>query len=230
MRQRTVLTIGEYEDWSADSVADELTRRGVRNYRLDTADFPQRMKMSARNRAPGWCGRIETAAGQLDLEEVTAVYYRKPRQFDLSPALSEPERRFARAQARVGVGGVLSSLRVRWMNLPAAIADAESKPRQLDIAADVGLATPPTLISNDPSDVRAFAADVGRIIVKPLAEPIVHEGGGYTAVYTRIVASRELDSLAGVAATAHLFQAWVPKSYEVRVKTRKVASDAALVA
>ncbi len=116
------------------------------------------------------------------------------------------------------------------MNLPAAIADAESKPRQLDIAADVGLATPPTLISNDPSDVRAFAADVGRIIVKPLAEPIVHEGGGYTAVYTRIVASRELDSLAGVAATAHLFQAWVPKSYEVRVKTRKVASDAALVA
>ncbi len=217
MRTPVVLIIGEHEDWSATSVADQLTKRGVLTYRLDTADFPQRMKMSAFHRSKSWSCRVQTEIGQLNLEEVTGVYYRKPRQFDISAALSEPERRFARAQARVGVAGLLSSMRVRWMSHPSKIADAEYKPGQLDVAAEVGLQTPATLITNDPEQVREFATEEHRLVIKPLAEPIIHEGGGYTPIYARLLDLHELDNLVGIETTAHMFQAWVPKRFEVRV-------------
>jgi len=65
--------------------------------------------------------------------------------------------------------------------------------------------------------VREFAARHGDVIVKPLAEPIVEEAGSYTAVWTRKIVQADLDDLAGVSATAHLFQQWVPKAYEVRL-------------
>ena len=217
----TVLIVGEDGDWSTEAVAAELDARGVRSFRFDTADFPQRVRMAARFGHEGslrWSGEIEsTGGGRLALDDVIAVYYRKPRDFDLPSAMSEPERRFARAQARVGVGGVLSSLPVRWINHPAALADATYKPRQLAIGTRCGLTVPPTIITNDPAEVHRFAAKNSPLVVKPLAAPIVHEGGGYSAVYTRIITEADLADLTGVAGTAHLFQKFVEKSYEIRV-------------
>lgn len=216
----SVLIVGEGGDWSAEAVAVELEARGVATCRLDTADFPQAARLAAQLGPGGctrWHGSIETTNGITRLKEITAVYYRKPRDFYLPLGLSEPERRFARAQARVGIGGLLASLPVRWINHMAALADAEYKPAQLTLAARCGLTVPPTLITNDPNAVIEFAADHGPLVVKPLAEPIVHEGGGYTAVYTRKVTEAELADLTGIEATAHLFQQFVPKRHEVRL-------------
>ena len=211
-----VLVIGEEGYWSADAVTEELDARGVRHYRLDTADFPQRMQLAARFNGR-WQGRIDVADAVLRLEDVTAVYYRRPRDFELAAGLSAPERRFAHAQARVGVGGVLASLPARWMNHPAVLADCEYKPRQLFLAAQAGLAVPATLVTNQADQLRCFAAEVGELVLKPLAEPIVHEGGGYTAVYTRRLHRPELGDMDGVQLTAHCAQAWVPKTHDVRI-------------
>jgi hypothetical protein len=73
------------------------------------------------------------------------------------------------------------------------------------------------LITNDPAAVRAFAAVYGDLVVKPLAEPIVWEGGGESVVFTRRVAVEDLDTLDGVDTTAHLFQAFQEKRCECRV-------------
>jgi ATP-grasp ribosomal peptide maturase len=214
-----VLVLGDAGDWSAAEVGKHLDARGVRWVLLDTADFPQRMSLDARldTRYGGWWGEVAIDGQTLRLAEVTAVYYRKPRDFDLPDGLSGPERRFSHAQARVGLGGVLASLPVRWFSHPSALADAEYKPRQLALLRQAGLVTPPTLVTNDPAAVRAFAAAQGDLVVKPLAEPIVWEGGGESVVFTRRVAAEDLDTLDGVGTTAHLFQAWQEKRCECRV-------------
>lgn len=183
-----VLVLGDTGDWSATEVGKHLDARGIRWVLLDTADFPQRMSLSAHLEAghAGWRGEVSVDGQALRLSEVTAVYYRKPCDFDLPEGLSGPERRFSHAQARVGLGGVLASLPVRWLSHPSALADAEYKPRQLALLRQAGLATPPSLVTNDPAAVRAFAAAHGRdLVVKPLAEPIVWEGGGESVVFTR---------------------------------------------
>ncbi|MGH3922411.1 MAG: MvdC/MvdD family ATP grasp protein [Pseudonocardiaceae bacterium] len=208
-----MLVVGEAGDWSAAEVGKHLDARGIRWVLLDTADFPQRMSLDARLDAGhgGWQGELAIDGQMLGLGEVTAVYYRKPRDFDLPDGLSGPERRFSHAQARVGLGGVLASRPVRWLSHPSTLADAGYKPRQLALLRQAGLATPPTLVTNDPAAVRAFAAAHGDLVVKPLAEPIVWEGGGESVVFTRRVAAEDLDTLDGVDTTAHFFQAFQEK-------------------
>ncbi|GAA1720212.1 ATP-grasp ribosomal peptide maturase [Fodinicola feengrottensis] len=226
-----VLVLGQADDWAVEQVGASLDARGVRWMVLDTADFPQRMALSAQLSAEpeageragsgGWGGEVEVAGQVLRLRDVAAVYYRKPGAFDLPAGLSEPERRFCNAQARTGVGGVLASLAARWVSHPGAIADAEYKPRQLAQLKHAGLAVAPTLITNNPADVRDFAAAYGDLVVKPLAEPIVWEDGGESIVYTRRLSRGDIErageELASVAATAHLFQVWQDKKCECRV-------------
>lgn len=214
-----VLVLGDACDWSAAEVGKQLDARGVHWVLLDTADFPQRMSLSARLETgqTGWQGEVTIDGQTLRLAEVTAIYYRKPRDFDLPDGLSGPERRFSHAQARVGLGGVLASLPVRWLSHPSALADAEYKPWQLALLRQSGLAIPPTLVTNDPAAVRAFAAAHGDLVVKPLAEPIVWEGGGESVVFTRRVRAEDLNTLTGVDTTAHFLQAFQEKRCECRV-------------
>lgn len=111
--QAAVLVIGDHDDWSGEAVAAELVTLGARVVWLDTADFPQRAQLTARF-AGRWRGHLTVRDDRLELGDVVAVYYRKPRMFDMPAGMSEPESRFARAQARAGVGGVLASLPVKW--------------------------------------------------------------------------------------------------------------------
>jgi hypothetical protein len=183
-----VLIISGRDDWSAKQVATHLKARRIPCSWLDPADFPMRVSVTARL-CRGWCGEVESPDRPFSWEEISAVFYRRPRDFDMPSAMSGPERRFARAQARVGLGGVLASLPVTWINHPSALADCEYKPWQLNLARTVGLRVPETLATNVPDEVRRFATEHGDIIVKSLAEPIITEAGTQKAIWTRRVAA-----------------------------------------
>lgn len=218
----SVLILSASGDWSAGVVAGELDASGVPYAWIDPGDFPLRMTLATQlgvRRGHRWTGTLRADAEQVELGDVSAVYYRRPTDFAVSREMSEPEQQFARAQARAGVGGVLSALPVRWINHPAAMADVDDyKPRQLAMAMDLGLAVPETLITNEHEAVRRFADEVGPVVVKPLATPIVEEAGGSTVAWTRRVETAEMVELAGVEQTAHLFQREItPKAFEVRM-------------
>lgn len=214
----TVLVVADRNDWPTDRVVKNLTERGVEVFRIDTADFPQELTMATRIDQPHpWQGQLRTAHRSATLGEVTAVYYRAPNSFQFPIEMTASEERFAFAQARAGFGGVLSTLPCRWVNHPAALARAEYKPVQLETARQVGLAIPPTLITNSADEVRAFAAEHPRVVVKTLGSPVVREGGELRTIYSRPLHSEDLEDLAGVETTAHLVQAWVEKCYEVRL-------------
>jgi ATP-grasp ribosomal peptide maturase len=218
-RDPLVLLVGIREDWAAAAVGRELDTRGVRWHAVNVGDFPLTMSVGAELTpdSAGWRGVLRTSEHEVPVHEVTAVYYGKPTEPVMPAGMSGPELRFSRAQARVGLGGVLASLPVRWFSHPSALADAAYKPRQLAVLKHAGLTVPPTLVTNDADAVRGFAKEFGELIVKPLAEPVVYESGGEALVYTRRLGHEELDSLDGVEVTAHLFQQWQPKGFEARV-------------
>jgi len=213
-RDPCVLIISPESDWSAQRIAEALDRRGTRCEWFDPSTFPMRAGLSV-TLSGGW--RAAFARTDLPWEQMTAVLYRRPRDFQFPEAMSEPERRFARAQARVAIGGVLGSLPVRWISHPSALADAEYKPRQLALAEHLGLSVPPTLITTRADDVRRLAAEHGTLITKPLTMPIVDEDNGQTIAWTHRVSPGELDELPGIELTAHLFQPEIEKDYEVRL-------------
>ena len=210
-----MLVISQPQDLTADLVVVHLHARQVAVVRLDIGDFPTVTTMTAslgRGTQGAWSGVVDTGHHLVSLGEVAAVYYRRPSPFRM-PDLAGPELAWAVKEARHGFGGVLAALPCRWVNHPHHNA-AATKPAQLAAAARCGLLVPATTITNHPGAARDFAAACpGGAVYKTLdGSP---SDVGARAVYTQMVTPD--DDFAGVTATAHLFQAYVPKAYEVRL-------------
>ncbi|QIZ35435.1 MvdC/MvdD family ATP grasp protein [Saccharopolyspora sp. ASAGF58] len=127
-------------------------------HRVDTAWFPAQLSISARLCGCRWVGNLRTEHHVIDLQAITAVWYRAPRAYRFH-ALNAVEERHARTEAKYGLGGVLASLPVLWVNHPMRTAAAAYKPLQLVIGARYGPRVPETLITNEADDVREFAAE-----------------------------------------------------------------------
>lgn len=213
----TVLILARDFDSSVDRLVEELADRKVPVFRTDLAAFPQQLTMDVRLGPDGWDGVLRNSHREVALSQVRSVYYRHPSHFVLPDGLSGPERRHAAAEARCGLGGVLASLDVRWVNPPAGESDA-LKPRQLAVARRCGLAVPAAQVTNSPGAVRDFAGTIGGPLAsKTLAAAALVESGRMWLSYTRRLEPDELADLAGVRTTAHLFQEYLDKAWEARV-------------
>ncbi|WP_416978826.1 hypothetical protein [Streptomyces sp. T028] len=116
-------------------------------------------------------GTLSTETRVLRLDDVRSVYWRRPTPYTADVAMPEQAARWAVEETRYGLGGVLASLPgAHYVNHPWRNRDAEYKPAQLATAEGCGFTVPPTLITNDPGQARAFAADQERVIYKPLRE------------------------------------------------------------
>lgn len=209
----TVLVLTEQFDPTADLVVTALRAREIPVFRCDTAQFPSELRLAAElgPDAPDWGGELRNEHRRLRLDNIRCAYYRRPTVFHTSSTMAETTRDWIVLQARLGFGGVLAATD-RWFNHPSRIGFAEYKPVQLQAAAAAGLDLPRTLITNDPAAATAFAERVGEVVYKPLAP--MSDGAG--AIYTNRVTARELAD-PSIAGTAHLFQEWITKDYEVRL-------------
>lgn len=215
----TVLILTCAEDATADAVVAELDRLGGRYARLDTGDFPTRLHLVATTGPDGWSTRLTDEVADVDLSTVRSVYYRRPTRFRLPDGMSQADQVFAATEARHAIGGVLASLDVLWVNDPVRQAAAEYKPVQLATATRVGLRVPATLLTNHHPAVSEFAAAAGgQVVCKQLSGLTFTEDGDDQPrmIYTTRVEPADIDP-AQIATTAHLFQEWVAKEYEVRV-------------
>ncbi|MFE7116018.1 ATP-grasp ribosomal peptide maturase [Streptomyces sp. NPDC057654] len=215
----TVLVVTALEDVTADWVIAELNARGVPVVRLDPADIGADLTFGSRldATAPVWRGRLRTGSRKVELSEVAAVYYRRPTPYTARYSSLPPQQRdFAAAEARHGLGGILNSLDgAVYVNHPAAVIQADFKPAQLQRAAQLGLAIPPTLITNDVEAARKFAAEHERVICKTFRGLPPSEDGYTGAIWAQRVDPETFDDALSV--TAHLFQAEIDKSSDVRV-------------
>lgn len=202
-------------DTTADLVVRELNEREVPVFRFDTADFPAAVTVAA-ELGTAWHGRLQIGEREVELSQVGSAYYRRPGEFVLPEVLGPAARRFAAAQSRAGLLGVLASLDCLWVNHPGRNGDASYKPWQLTVAEKAGLRPPRTLITNDPDSARRFVKETdGPVIYKTLAGGVVDDDGVPKGMPTSIVDPDRLDE--SIALCAHQFQEWVDKHHEVRL-------------
>jgi ATP-grasp ribosomal peptide maturase len=212
----TVLILASELDITADHMVALLKKHEVPVVRMDTAWFPQLAGVDAEFRDGRWQGALHVRDRTIALEGLRSIWYRSPSAFQFPPGLTETERHWAMSEAKLGLGGVLASLPVRWVNHPNRNADAAYKPRQLAVAAHRGLTVPDTLITNLETSVRRFA-DGGPTVAKALGAPAIVEGGGRKTTFTHRLEAADIADLRGIELTAHQFQRWAPKVFEARV-------------
>lgn len=201
--ERPVLVVTEVDDATADMVIAELNKRDVPVVRFDPADIGAGLTVSARF---GTCpapvaGQVRTQSRTVALEEVRSVYWRRPR-WPLFTHLGGDDARFAAAQVRYGLGGILYALDgPLWVNQPQRIAAADYKPAQLALAAQLGLAIPPTLVTNNPDEARAFIDEHQSVITKTLRWTEYLRDGVPVTSWAEPVTSDEIDESVRVTPT-----------------------------
>lgn len=186
--------------------------------RYDASDFPQRITLTARHRAveAGWSGILDDGHRSVRLEDVRAVYYRRPGRPTVAAAVPEPYATWAREQADAALLNVVSALPVRWINNPHHDRLASHKPQQLVAAARAGLRVPRSIITNDPDEARSFAEQVGGpVVCKPVVGGRLDAGGRSLMVATHVLDTTTIDD--SLRLTAHYLQEQIPKDHEVRL-------------
>ncbi|MEU1598364.1 ATP-grasp ribosomal peptide maturase [Streptomyces sp. NPDC005708] len=217
---RPVLVVAERLDASADMVVDELNKRDVPVLRFDVAEFPQQLTLTA-DHAPtewGWTGMLDDGRRTARLEDVRAVYWRRPGRPVIADAVPEPYATWAQNQADAALLNVFAALPgARWINNPHHDRVAAHKPQQLVVATRCGLRVPRSLITNDPDAARDFAKQVnGPLICKPvLGGRLPVDEGRQLMVATHYVDPAAFDH--SIRTTAHYFQEAIEKAYEVRL-------------
>lgn len=212
-----VLVITSINDATSNLVIEALNERGARIARVDPADIGPGLMFDAYlgyDRS-SWSGWLRTPSRDVPLEEVRAVYYRRPGPWRFEE-LNQQAQNFAETEARYGLGGLLASLsNCRYVNHPADIRRADFKPTQLQVAAQVGFSVPRTLVTNDLEAARKFVTEHDPAIYKSFRGAPRAENGHVSAIWTQRINAQDLDETLSV--TAHMFQEKIPKTADVRV-------------
>lgn len=211
----TVLIIASNLDRSVDRVVVALGERDVPVFRMDCAEFPQKIRLSADLSGGRWSGHLATVARRVELEDVRSVWYRSPTQFLFAEGMSDAERLHAEREARIGLGGVVVSLPGQ-VNHPHRVA-AATKPVQLIAASKSGMNVLSTRITNCGGSAREFASNEPDQVVTKLFVNGITENCRPMVGHTHLVTVEDLADTRGIETTAHQFQRFVRKRYDLRV-------------
>lgn len=154
----TVLILSTLDDPHARAVMTALTARNVAVELLDLTEFPSRLALTMAFNDTGRRFAIKRAGGgSLDLETIGAVWWRRPQGFGVPDTFAEPShRRYVLSESAAAFDGLYQSMNAFWVNRPERDIVAGHKPYQLELARQIGLSIPVTLITNDPEEAREF--------------------------------------------------------------------------
>ena len=159
---KSVLIITASFDPQADLLIAELRRRNVPCVRWNTYEFPISSILTYRASNSGFGAEIISDGRTVDLASIGSIWWQWDQPAGFPPELNAPERRFAEREAQLALSELPAIGNFAWINHPACERLANFKPAQLFTARMVGLEIPPTIVTNNPDEVRRFIATAQR--------------------------------------------------------------------
>lgn len=218
-----ILIQTQVHDVHALALTHTLRLRGHQPVLWYGADFPTRQTASLELRGGSGLGwEVTGPALRMADEHFDVVWCRRPASSVVLPGDMHPgDQAFAESECRVfrQALSLLIAPQAFWVNPSSSRERAASKPLQLLEAVRAGLQIPPTLCSNDPVKIRRFlAAGDGDVIYKPF-RPHQWEldDQAVALLFTSVVTLEDLPTDGTLRLTPGIFQARVPKAFELRV-------------
>jgi glutathione synthase/RimK-type ligase-like ATP-grasp enzyme len=217
---KRILILTEPGDTHAYAVSEALRRKGAKVSLWHTTDFPSR---SGESILIGEKKKVITLQSpQLELTEhhFDTIWNRRPAYVVDEAKLHPADRKFTDLECNIFRRSLLSLLDRNsfWVNPADAATHASRKPVQQDTAIEVGLETPDSLYTNDPQEIRKFIADQGgTIIYKPFRAITWKDEETYWLPYTSLITADSLVRDELLSMVPGIYQALIPKAYELRV-------------
>lgn len=206
-------------DWHAVLAEAALKQRGHRVLRYFGTDFPALADVEFEYGEGGESLRLHTIDGSYQLSDFDVVWNRRMTAPKLPSGIDPRDRDYVSLQLRFGDAAMRSLLREAfWINPYDAARNADHKPKQLQLALRNGLNIPETLVSNRPEAIRRFIDAHPSVIHKPLIGAAWEEDDKTLSTYTARVRAEDLPGEALLRAAPGIFQAQVPKQFEVRAQ------------
>jgi hypothetical protein len=228
-----ILIVSEPKDLHANAVEAKLLQRGAKVCRFDWADFPGTAAMSISYRGGRKSVRLTRGGEVFELAECTSAWLRRPNKPRVPTHIPLPLlKEYADEECYRLVQDTTNALEeVPWLPGPIdAIRRADNKQLQLQLATQLGLEIPPTLITNEPDEFLEFYRQHdGQLIDKfpSVAMPASQRTGRELIRYTQPVTTRDVGYARRLRHSPMLFQARVPKKFELRIT---VVGEAVLAA
>lgn len=219
MKKKVVIVTHSEDNECVRMVTEALNAKGAEAYRLDTDLFPTDVQISMSEDNQGKRHVLTVPDGEVNTDELTAVWYRRLKLGHKIPTTMDPKLRTPSInESRTTFLGFLESLDTFVFDRFQKIRYASNKQVQLQLARKVGLEIPRTLTTNKPDDVRAFFATCKTgMITKMQASFAVYEDNKEKVVFTNKVTEKDLEELDGLALCPMTFQENIPKKLELRV-------------
>jgi glutathione synthase/RimK-type ligase-like ATP-grasp enzyme len=166
-----ILIISFPEDPHAQAVIDHLQQMKAPYHLMDLARFPQKARLTCRHDETGSHHYYsEEGHDPLNLDDIRAVWWRRPQPFELHDDLGESGH-FAENECKEAIEGLWSVIERHavWINSPLFDEAAHKKTYQLALARDLGMRLPATCITNSPKQARRFVEERDQLIYKPFA-------------------------------------------------------------
>jgi hypothetical protein len=213
---KTCLLITEQFEPTADLLVAELRRRDTPCVRWNLDRFPIGSTLSFRASGDGFAAEIVTDGRRVSISSVASIWCRGFRPSGLPKHLNQADRKFAQTETQRAIDALLTITSALWINHPHCVGRANSKPAQLFMAIELGLKVPPTLISNDPQEVRTFVSASGAdFVYKAHSQAPTLDPG--KALFTGLITETELANIDLIQVSPGIFQKYIQKRYEVRV-------------
>jgi glutathione synthase/RimK-type ligase-like ATP-grasp enzyme len=212
-----ILVLSDQFDEHADVVIKKLLNRGVEVFRLNLDTESLRNTIVTFN---GSSWTIRTKMGQIQSQEISCVWLRRA---FVGMSLQEqnvkdPNCKIWRGEWNKTLLGFYSSIRsIPWLNPLKEAYRAENKYFQMEKAKQVGLTTPPTIVSNDRKQLLAFTREHEHVVMKLMYQDFYGDDhGNIKGIYVNRLTHADLEGFGDSSENPIVLQAYIPKGYEVR--------------
>ncbi len=214
-----ILIVSNKNDGHSDLIAKKLNERNETFLRLNTEDFPQKVKISLSKQFDSSSISIETPFGKFGGEDVTSVWYRRPEKCIIDPSIEDkPIRGLAEKESQMTLRWLWELLEKKlWVNHPIYNRVARNKLLQYKISEELGITHPDYIITNNPDEARQFIASYPSVAVKPISGDPIERKDGYRTIYTNKISKQEIKDIDSVKLAPTFFQEYIPKSFELRI-------------
>lgn len=202
------------------SVMEHLSAAGATPVRFNVDRYPLVTRLTSEFRGHERRLWLEDGSTPQSLEDLSAVWYRRSYHIadGLDQVLEKPFLSPATGEIRRTLFGMLESLPCFQLERYSTYRRLDSKEEQLRIAAECGLLTPATCITNSPERLEAFMQSVnGPIVAKMQSAFAIQQDGQEQVVFTSEIRQDHLQQLPQLRFCPMTFQEKLEKELELRV-------------